>query len=1022
MDDSGEAIYDEYLDALLAGDAVPPEDFLRARGFDGGELLSSLRAAYEQSRPSVGRASGDGRVLGDFRLIERLGEGGMGVVWLAEQVSLGRRVALKVIRGEMAASLSANARFAREARAVARLHHPGIVAVHAMGQASGVPYIAMEYVEGRGLDEVIDEARASGESIATARVIRWGAGIARALRAAHEQGVVHRDVKPSNIRVTPDDRAMLLDFGLARELGAHGATLTEAFVGSPYYAAPEQVGRRGGEVDGRTDVYSLGVVLYELLAGRLPIEAGSLEQVLQSILADEPASLRKVNPRIGRDLATVVATCLEKDPARRYQTAALLADDLEAILELRPIRAVAPGLASRGLKWMARHRAITAGAATGVLAAMVFGAAAGAQRLAQWNRRHEEIRSTLRDAEARLVVYREDRERLQAMEAGYEKLRRDSLGVYRSAEQDREFDEAESRVDRARKERELAFHAAMDLAGRAERLGADPAEVRGLRGRLYLEKYLEAEAVADAEGRALYRELIGAHDPEGALEAAIRGPTRLSVACDPSDAEVLLYRRVLASDLSPRAEARTVPVPIAGELPAEPGQWTLRVVRGAGDIRAGDHILSVAGWPIRGVMLAGGDAGEVRRWDRLVAIDEHEVRGPWQAEYYGGGRPGAGPSATPGAGSGSGGSGGVIAESRFVFERAGRRVEVRGASARALGVEVLTPAQVVERGGAPAVVWSEGASRECVLPEGLIVRATAAPIFLGPAASLGRGPIRDRPLEAGSYAIVCRAPGRETHVVALNPERGTSWTLDISLLPEGATPPGWVYVTPPPTHQGGHRPFWIMEREVTVREYFEFLNDPAVLSRIDASPTPILYPQDGNTARGQRDPDGRLALPDTWSWEWPIIFVSWHDAKEYAAWLTARVRAQGRHVVCDLPTAHEWVIASAPAFGDAYVWGPRFRPKWTSSCFSHPAPDPEPVVRYPIDESILGVFDLAGSASEWTDRLWTPGQRFMAHAGGAWGGGDPNQFKVYGANGQLPEKRVGMVGFRLVMRPGGTTP
>ena len=221
-----------------------PGDFLARHGNKDGGLRAQLDVIYEEVKgpDPRGEPSGEpdsgGKHLGEFRLLEILGEGGMGVVHLARQESLDRLVALKVIRPELARSTTAMVRFEREARAIARLRHPNIVTVYAVGEDKGVRYIAMELATGNGLNTVLEDAADNGEPVPIATVLRWTAELARALDYAHEHGIVHRDVKQSNIRITPEGRPLLLDFGLARELDSAGATLTEAFVGSPHYVAP----------------------------------------------------------------------------------------------------------------------------------------------------------------------------------------------------------------------------------------------------------------------------------------------------------------------------------------------------------------------------------------------------------------------------------------------------------------------------------------------------------------------------------------------------------------------------------------------------------------------------------------------------------------------------------------------------------------------------------------------------------------------------------------------------------------
>ena len=229
----------------------------------------------------------------------------------------------------------------------------------------------MECVPGRSLAEVLSSA-AAGEPLPAIRIVRWVAEIADALAAAHAAGVVHRDVKPSNIRIASDGKAMLLDFGLARQLDGAEVTLTTSFAGSPSYAAPEQIDSGRGAIGPATDVYGLGAVLYEALGGRPPFEEASVQRLLRCILLDEPARLRRLRAQISLDLEVVAARALEKEPADRYASAEAMAADLRAVLELRPIQARPPGPWRRAQRWAQRHRA-TAAAVLAVVGVLIVG-------------------------------------------------------------------------------------------------------------------------------------------------------------------------------------------------------------------------------------------------------------------------------------------------------------------------------------------------------------------------------------------------------------------------------------------------------------------------------------------------------------------------------------------------------------------------------------------------------------------------------------------------------------------------
>jgi len=293
--------------------------------------------------------------LGDFRFKRKLGEGGMGVVYLAEQESLERQVALKIIRPERVGSSGISERFVRESKVVAKLRHPNIVAVHGSGEEKGVRYFAMELLSGQNLDEKLREGASRGEKIPTRQAIGWIRDIARAVDCAHDAGVIHRDIKPSNIRITPDGRAMLMDFGIARQIKISTMTLIGEFRGTPCYASPEQVKSIPRGIDAGTDVYSLGVTLYEVVTGRVPFEGDITERIFNQILNDEPIAPRRLNPSISRDLDTVILKTMEKNSGHRYQTMAAFADDLEHVLNGEVIQAKPAGFVTKVWKRVSRH-------------------------------------------------------------------------------------------------------------------------------------------------------------------------------------------------------------------------------------------------------------------------------------------------------------------------------------------------------------------------------------------------------------------------------------------------------------------------------------------------------------------------------------------------------------------------------------------------------------------------------------------------------------------------------------------
>ncbi len=352
-----------FLHHALLGEAPAVEDFLVQQDV-GAETERVLRAlgqslAGDGSLPRGSTLPSAGDLpferLGDFRLISRIGAGGMGMVFLAEQESIGRLVALKIMRPEIAGSTRARERFVREARAAGRLQHPNIVTIHEAGEDKDVPFLAMELVPGRGLDEILAQSAERGDRLPIRDVLRWCRDLAQALSCAHEMGFVHRDLKPANVRITPDGHAVLLDFGLARDRSAPQLTLAGEFHGSAHYASPEQVAAGAGEIDARTDLYSLGVTLYQCLTGRVPFSGATTERIFREILHTLPLPPRRLVSTVPLEVQAVALMALEKRPQDRYASATALAADLNAILEFRPVAARPPTLTARLRKWARRR-------------------------------------------------------------------------------------------------------------------------------------------------------------------------------------------------------------------------------------------------------------------------------------------------------------------------------------------------------------------------------------------------------------------------------------------------------------------------------------------------------------------------------------------------------------------------------------------------------------------------------------------------------------------------------------------
>ena len=324
------------------------------------ELRRRLRALSDhgltdEERPASRGSLGD--AFGDYDILRPLGGGSMGSVFLARRRSDGETVALKVLRPGLRLSDSARRRFARERDVAARLEHPGICAVLDSGEVDGVPFLAMEFVEGESLAARLARQPGPPEGPEREARLRIVERVAEALDVAHGAGLVHRDVKPGNVVIGPGGEPVLVDFGLARDLDAEGSTLTASgsVVGSPAYLAPEQIDG-GRVVDARGDVYALGVTLYECLTGALPFVGPTREALFRRILNDPAPDPRALAPDVSGALSLVVRCAMAKRPAGRYASAGALARDLDAVRRGRPVSVREPGPLARLVEWVRTHR------------------------------------------------------------------------------------------------------------------------------------------------------------------------------------------------------------------------------------------------------------------------------------------------------------------------------------------------------------------------------------------------------------------------------------------------------------------------------------------------------------------------------------------------------------------------------------------------------------------------------------------------------------------------------------------
>jgi hypothetical protein len=387
----------EYLEAAEVGRAPAPEEWLARHPDLADDLRAFLadragfvRAAGELAPPALppqgpGEAPtlvptepppassplGTVRYFGDYELLDEVARGAMGVVYRARQISLNRLVALKMILAGQLASEADVRRFRTEAEAAANLDHPNIVPIYEVGEHEGQHYFSMKLIDGGSLDRRIAEL--SGNSGSAAQLV---AIAARAVHHAHQRGILHRDLKPANVLIDADGQPHVTDFGLAKRLAdGPGATQLGAIVGTPAYMPPEQA-RAEKLLTTAADVYSLGAILYELLTGRPPFRAATPLDTILQVLDQEPAPPVSGNPKVDADLAAVALKCLDKNPNRRYVSAAALAEELERWQRGEPVQARPTGRLRRRLRWLklhpAMHLLVTLGLFLPALSALVL--------------------------------------------------------------------------------------------------------------------------------------------------------------------------------------------------------------------------------------------------------------------------------------------------------------------------------------------------------------------------------------------------------------------------------------------------------------------------------------------------------------------------------------------------------------------------------------------------------------------------------------------------------------------------
>ncbi len=839
-------VVEQYVLARLRGES-PEAGALLAELDEAARADATRRiAVYEQARSSFGGADGGAapRQLGDFILRDEIGRGGMGVVWRARQVSLDRDVALKVLPGISALDPRRAERFLRESAALAALHHPGIVPVIAAGGSEGILWFAMELVEGVPLDALLETLvatppqRRAGADVAralaalglrpsgaltgtnfTAWFVSMVAGVADAAACAHGHGIVHRDIKPSNILIDAGGHPRLIDFGLAHaETDAGLLTRSAEILGTPAWIPPERIRGTAGRASPLEDVYALGVILYEGIAGVLPFRSQSVAGLLDAIQRGLARPIRSVNRSVPRDLATIVGTAMALEPAHRYQGAAPLAADCRAFLAFQPIEARPPGPARR-LAMSARRNAA---AFVAIATLVVLAVAAVAVTTVGSIRRTVRIRDAL--GAAREALHRRDIPSAEGADArlaaldGQHPARGDILdgiALLRADEAITAGTAASRRLEEARREvasvdpplralenrLQAEYMAAADrrrladLRHRAEELrlaarhlesealaafrNAEAWAFRGGRERypparaalaaFYLDAWRDALRLGDNVALATWRDLVVAHDDAGVHAAELRGLGRLHVEGD-AGAEIYLFRYQSLHRIRPETgERRLVPIPWRAPDPARVAQDLLAgdaalVVHGTGEdapapagLRAGDILLSIDGEPAGdGLFVRAVREGGAAAGAGVRTFDRVARVNDVDVGSEGDAR-----SAFSGAGA-----------ARIVLSGGGRSVglelpRIEGSPWQALGLDV---ARVVELLGdveadrqLEVAVLREGMPRRAIVGPGarigLRTIATRAPLVF--CADARAGTLPSAPIEApgGRYLLVLRKAG-----------------------------------------------------------------------------------------------------------------------------------------------------------------------------------------------------------------------------------------------------------------------
>ncbi|MEW6747517.1 MAG: bifunctional serine/threonine-protein kinase/formylglycine-generating enzyme family protein [Planctomycetota bacterium] len=902
-----------------------------------------------------------GRNLGDFQIVAEIGKGGMGAqVFEAREESLaGRTVALKVLPPTFGAEPQTRERFLREIRASASLDHPNICPVYAAGEESGFLFIAMKRVLGDRLDRWVAERTMGGAKSPVRDIASHIASAAEALAFAHEHSIIHRDVKPTNLLVDSDGRLVVVDFGLARVLGEQTLTREGHRLGTPHFMSPEQIGARSEAVDARTDIYSLGVTLYTLLAGRTPFTASSHHGVYRAILDEHPPRLRRLSPEVPRDLETITLKAMEKSPSRRYPSMSDMAADLRRFLAGEPTAARPPGWARRSARVVRRHPYVASVAASLLVALtawMVIATVRAATALSRATHALAMIDAVLLPDLSNLYwnheihsVHFELQNRDQQQRTEYH-LEARAIAVCRQLIEDK-FDSAEADLRNARSS--PVFPTAM-VSGPEQALANLRKEyVDTVSGDFTQERDVDEDAA---------RHLASRYRDESPAEPTRARPTgRIDVRLPHPDVAAYLfkYEGVEPTPGNP-VPPRLVPLPVAADGPkdfAGRNAFVVEQVECPRSLQAGDlvfeadgHALTEAGATLDSVIDAWPGTLTVLRDGKEESLQTHRKEGRGVRGYL---------TAYP------------------LITCPGNRLQVGGVGARptSASIETIGP-------GSYILLLRRDGYQEVRVP--FSVREAGAP-------TMNLSELRMYRHQEVPPGFIHVAAGAFIHGGDRNAY--------------GAVAYGSEDVTE----------FLIGRHELTVGEYLEFLNDPEIRSEalrnldetrerlreaaapgatsIDFDVHPRLVPRSRMHWFGRWQLEGErfVTAEDP---RIPVAGVSFEDAQRYCEWRTERATCSGQPWIFRLPRPREWEKAARGTDHRFFPWGNVF--DWRLCC-SQRADDTEPTGPRAtgsslFDESPYGVLDLAGNVREWNEPEADPDWALLR--GGSFADNNIRQFRA----------------------------